>query len=172
MGQTRFDLAVETFQNSSGMSEGEAKVYVLRTLNGRSRSETADQLDKSEGTVDTQYQTAKAKARLPEVSQIDLHTTVAAMEDKAVIIWFENGAKLQYRVHEHDGGGTSVYEETAAADNPDCIVESVQSAISAEGIRGAALESLAKYINKYRDDPDACRQDWPHIFEATTLYSA
>ncbi|GGL55285.1 sigma factor-like helix-turn-helix DNA-binding protein [Halocalculus aciditolerans] len=170
--KSRFDLAVETFVESSDMTTSEAEVYICRYLEGLTVAETQDRLDKSEQTVYNQASRAKKKARLPEVSKIETHARVTPMEDEAVIIWFANQAKLQYRVREHEDGETTVYEETAAADDPHTIVESFDVSIDADELRETALESLAEYINEYQDDPEACRRDCTHVFEALTLYGA
>lgn len=167
---TRFKIAVETFQNSSDMSEAEAEVYVLRELAGWSRGDTARELDKSESTVDTQLQAAKKKARLPEITKIEPHKRVRG--DDAVDIWFANDARLRYRAREDDDGETTIVEQTYRADDPDTVWEEFDLALDGDELHEVALETVAEYINEYRNDIDACRFDWAHVLEATTVFEA
>jgi hypothetical protein len=165
---SRFETAVETVQNSSGLSEGAAEAYVARELEKLGRKEAARYLDVEPSTLDTQHQRAKTKGvRLPEVSKIETAARVGADEDPAVVIWFANDAKLQYR-----WDGDEIVEETAAADDPHTVVQSFGVGGEREELSAYALESLGEYLNEYRGDIDACRSDWPHIFEALTCCQA
>jgi len=168
---SRFDAAVETFQNSSDMSEAEAEVYVLRFLDGLSRSETADQLDKSESTVDTQYQNAKSKAQLPDIDVVKRESSknTGFEEGESYEIWFDNQAMLRYVWNDER---QEIVENTVAADDPHSIQQSFEVGGSEDELAEFALESIEEYTRNYRDDPKACRKDWSPIFEAITLYSA
>jgi len=168
---SRFETAVETFQNSGHMSEAEAEVYVLRFLNGLSRREVADQLDKSESTVDTQYQSAKKKAQLPAIDTVKRvsATNTGYEEDIAYEIWFENESMLRYVWNEERG---QIIEDTIAADDPHSIYKSFEVGGSEDELAEYTLESITEYTQTYRDDPKACRKDWTHVFEAITLYGA
>jgi DNA-binding CsgD family transcriptional regulator len=168
---SRFETAVETFQNSSDMSEAEAEVYVLRFLNGVSRSEAADQLDKSESTVDTQYQSAQKKAQLPNIDTVKRvsATNTGYDEGAAYEIWFENESMLRYVWNEERG---HIFEDTIAADDPHSIHKSSDVRGSQDELAEYTLESIIEYTRSYRDEPEVCRKDWPHVFEAITLYGA
>ena len=168
---SRFEIAVETLQNSSDMSEAEAEVYVLRFLDGLSRSETADRLDKGESTVDTQYQNAKKKAQLPAIDTVKRvsATNTGFEEGLAYEIWFENEAMLRYVWNEERD---EIVEDTIAADDPHSIQQSFEVGGSEDELAEYALESIEEYTRNYRDDPEACRTDWSPVFEALTLYSA
>lgn len=164
------DTTVETFQNS-GLSEGEARVHALR-LDGLSHSEIAQTLDLEVGTVKSYCARIDKKGvSLPHISKVETHARVTPEDDRAVVIWFENGAKLRYRVREHEDGETTVYEEAFRADDPHSVYESFDLALDAEEIEEAALETISEYLN-IREDPEAVRKDWPHVFEALTLVSA
>lgn len=132
------------------------------------RKEAARYLDVEPSTLDTQHQRAKTKGvRLPGVSKIETAARVGVDEDPAVVIWFANDAKLQYRWN-----GEEIVEETAAADDPRTVVESFGVGGERDRLAEYALESLAEYLNEYREDIDACRRDWPHVFEALTCCQA
>lgn len=167
----RFDAAVETFQNSSDMSRAEAEVYVFRFLDGLSRSETADQLDKSKSTVDTQYQNAQKKAQLPKIDTIKHQSSknTGYEEGEAYEIRFENGAQLRYVWNSER---EVIYEETIAADDPHSIHQSFELGGAEDELAEYTLESIEEYTRNYRDDPEACRTDWTPVFEAITLYGA
>lgn len=171
MSRSRFDVAVETFQDSSGMTESEAEVYVLRALDGRSRSEVAEQLEKSESTVDTQHQNAKQKAALPAIDTVERKSprNTGVGEGEAYEIWFENGARLRYAWNEDRG---EIVEATFAADDPQSVHERFDVGGSEDELAEFALESICEYTQSYRDDPEACRMDWSPVFEALTLYKA
>ena len=164
----RFEIAVETFMNTSDLTEAEAEVFVHRQLDGRGRAETAQLLDKDASTVDSLQQRYKQKEiSLPSISKINTHERVGFNEDSAVVVYFENGAQLRYRADSDEG---TVYEETIRADDPDSVYESMDVGIEATDMREAALESIAEYINVYQNDVDACVDDWPHVYESLTGY--
>lgn len=166
--RSRFDVAVQTFQNSSALSEGAAEAYVARELEGMGRTEAARYLGINPSTLDTQHQRAKQKdIRFPEVSKIETTARVGPDRDPAVVIWFANDAKLQYRWN-----GNEIVEETAAAHDPGSVVESIAVGGDREELAEYALESLAEYLDVYREEPDVLRSDWPHVFESVTCYQA
>jgi DNA-binding CsgD family transcriptional regulator len=168
---SRFDTAVETFENSSDMTTAEAEVYVCRALEGLSRSQTADRLGKSESTVDTQFQSAKQKAQLPEIDAVKRQSprNTGYDEGMAYEIRFANGAQLRYVWNEdHD----AIYEDTVAADDPHSIYKSFDLGGTEDELAEYTLESIEEYTMSYRDDPEACRTDWTPVFEAITLYEA
>lgn len=49
--------------DDGGLSRAEAEVFVCREVLGLDRHQTANRLDKSKSTIDSQYQRAKRKAR-------------------------------------------------------------------------------------------------------------
>lgn len=160
---------VKTFQNG-GLTEGEAKVQTLR-LQDLSQKEIADHLDIELGTVKSycnRIDTEKS-FRLPGVSKIGTHAKVTADHDTAVVIWFENGAKLRYRA---DTSDKRVYEEVFKADDPYSVYETIGVAVDTDRLHEVALESLAEYINGYREMPERLRNKCPHLFEALTLLPA
>ena len=101
---------------------------------------------------------------LPRVSKIEPHARVGEREEPAVELWFEPGDRaLRYRWSD---GADEILEETYR----DGVVH------DSYGVGGArdelaeyALESLAEYVNVYRDEPGATANDWPHIYELLTL---
>lgn len=161
---------VETFENS-GLSEGEAKVQALR-LEGKSQSEIAQILGLEVGTVKSYCARIDDKdISLPHISRVDSHARVTPEEDRAVVIWFDNGAKLRYRVRERGDGGTTMYEEVFRADDPDSVYESFDVTVEPEDLEEAALETIAEYL-AMREEPETVRKDWSHVFEALTLIPA
>lgn len=165
MVQDRTQKAIETFTNA-GLTQAEAEVYVHRELMQLSREETRQQLEKeSKSTVDSLHQNAKDKAEMPAISKIETHARVTPQEDKAVVIWFENGAKLRYRVADN-----TVYEETFNAVDPHSVHESFDLAVNLDELEETALESVSEYINNYQDDPEALRKDWSNVYSAIALY--
>lgn len=169
--QSRFDTAVETFQNSSGMTKAEAEVYVSRSLDGLSRSDTAQRFNKSESTVDTQFQNAKEKAQLPHIKEVVRisERNSGTDEGQAWEVRFENGALLRYVWnHEQD----EIVESVNRADDPVSTYKQFGVGGSEDELAEYALESIAEYTQSYRDYPKACRDDWPPVFEALTAYGA
>ena len=162
------DATVETF-TSGGLRKKQAQVHALR-LQGLTQAEIADQLDMPKGTVKSHANRVDEKAAylLPHVSKIEPRARVTPEEDRAVVIWFENGAKLQYRVDDRG----DVYEETFRADDPDSVYEQAAVPVAADELEEAALETLAMYINDYRTDMDALRTDWTPVYEAVTCLPA
>lgn len=164
------DTTVETLQNS-GLSEGEARVHALR-LDGLSHSEIAQSLDLEVGTVKSYCARIDEKGvSLPHISKVETHARVGPEQDRAVIIWVENGAKIQYRARVEEDGETTVHEEVFRADDPDSVYDSFDLALGVEEIEEAALETISEYLN-IREEPETVRKDWPHVFEATTLIAA
>ena len=161
------ETTVKTFEDS-GLSNGEAKVQTLR-LQGLSHSEIADQLDIKTGTVASYCNRIdnNKTVRLPGISKIETTTRVSPEEYPAVVIWFDNGAKLRY-VNQN---GT-VLKEVFKADDPDSVYESYDISVDPESMQEAALESIAEYINIYRDNLYATRADWPHVYESLLLIPA
>lgn len=164
----QFEIAVDTFQDSSGMSEPEAEVFVARELAGWNRSYTAETLQKSTSTVDNQHQAAKKKVRMPEVAKIETHKRHVG--DRVVDIWFPNDARLRYRATDSDPDRDTILEETYRADAPDSVHESFDLAVDPDELHETALESVAMYINEYREDFEAFQFDWNNVFEAITTY--
>lgn len=161
---TRYTKAVETLTNN-GMTDAEAETYIYRSLLGVTRGDTARELDKSASTVDELYRRAKDKAKLPRISGIDTAARVGENEDRAVVIHFENGAKLQYRATDE-----TVLEESFSALNPHGAPQSMDIGVFPEDLHEAALESVGEYLNSYEMDPEACRADWSNVFEAVTMF--
>lgn len=167
--KNRFQTAVETFQNSSGLSEREAQVYVARRIDNRGRKETAQWLDIEPSTVDTLLDRAEKKSpQLPSVTKVEYpdHNRPDGVVEAATI-WFENDAALMYRLYD-DG---TLREETYGADDPHSVLESFDVGGEDDNVAEFALESLAEYLQSYRA-PEDCRRDWPHVFEAITLHQA
>jgi len=167
------DETVETFE-AAGLSEAEAKVQALR-LQGLSRSEVADFLDVGVETVRPQWDRIDSDepVRLSPVIHIEPDARVRADAEKAAISWtsgvvftFGNGAKLQYRRSNIE---ETVYEDVFRADDPKDVSHSTNLVADPEEYREIALESLAEYVNTYRTDVEALREDWPSVYEALTL---
>lgn len=154
------DVAQDAFE-LGGMTESEARVYVLRELQNYQRWQVADRLDKSESTVDSLHQRAKKKAALPAVSKIERDYS------DSITIWFENDAQLRYR---WDDEQEEIVEETFTAHDPHSVDESFGVGGDKGELFEFALESVAEYINIYQGDPEACRGDWTHIYGALTLH--
>lgn len=150
--------AIDAFEKG-GMTESEATVYVYRKLAGFDRHETAERLEKSPSTIDTQYQRAKKKAALPHISKID------ADWGECITLWFENDAQLRYR---WDGEG--IVEETFLANDPHSVYDSVGLGGEQDELSEFTLAAIEQYINTFRDDPEACRKDWTPVYEAITLF--
>jgi len=171
MTTNKFTRAVETFRESSGLSEREAQVYVARRIRGR--KETAQWLDISPSTVDTLLDRAEKKdPQLPAVTKVEYpdHNRPDGVVEAATI-WFGNGAALMYRLYDEDGRVT-LREETYGADDPHSVLESFGVGGDGDSVAESALESLSEYLRSYRDDIEACRRDWPAVFEAITLHQA
>ena len=108
----------------------------------------------------------KKGVALPHISKVETHARVTPEEDRAVIVWFENDAKLQYRVDEHE---STVYEEVFRADDPHSVYESFDLMVEPEEVEEAALETISEYLD-IREEPETVRKDWSHVFEALTLH--
>lgn len=167
---SRFDAAVEMFENN-GLTAREAEVYVLRALRDINRHDVADQLEISPSTVDSLFQRAKDKARLPYIERVQRQsaTNTGYEEGVAYEIWFENEAMLRYVWNKEDG---QIHEQTIRADDPHSIYEDFDVGGSEDEVAEYALESICEYTQSYRDDVSVCRTDWPHIYEAITLHGA
>lgn len=169
---SRFDTAVETFMDSSGLSRGEAEVYVLRKIDSFGRQEAARRLDKEPSTVDTLLQRAMEKEpTLPAISEVRYPDTTNGVETEAATISFENGAMLRYALAEHEDGSIELREETVGANDPHSVLDSYVVGGEGDDVAEFALESISEYTRSYRN-PEACRKDWPSVFEALTLYQA
>jgi hypothetical protein len=168
---TRFDAAVETFTNQ-GLSQREAEAYVSRRIAGLGRQEAARWLDIEPSTLDTLVERAKDKdPQLPGISKVDYPDSTKDREVAAARIWFENGAQLRYVKREHEDGTVTLSEETFGADDPHSVLESFEVGGEGDDVVAFALESISEYLQSYRD-PETCRRDWPHVFEAITLHDA
>jgi len=170
--KSRREIAAETFQNSSDMTEREAEAYVLRELAGVGRGRAAVQLgDVSESTVDTLHQRAKNKARLPSIAMVQRvsASNTGSAEGKSYEVWFENDAMLRYVWNDEHG---EIREETYRADDPRSTHESFGVGGSEDELGEYTLESIEEYTKNYRDDVAACKSDWTHIYEALTCYKA
>ena len=164
----RYDHAVETFQNA-GLTPTEAKVWVLRELEGVGRSDAAEHLGMSPTNVDTHHQNAKGKdLELPHVTRIETDVSVKATPDQAVDVWLANGAKIRYRADSDEG---TVYEEVFRAGDPDTVHSSDDLELVADDLKAVALESIKLYL-QFRTDIEALREKMPNVFEAITLYPA
>lgn len=168
---TLTDATVETFE-SAGLSEQQARVQAIR-LQGLTHEEIAEALDMELGTVKSHVARIDEKLEnglqlLPGVSKIETHARVTPDDDRAVVIWFDNGAQLRYRA----GPDGTVYEETFRADDPNSVHESWDVAVDPDDLHEAALETLAEYVNVYRGDVETARKDWPHVYEALTVLPA
>lgn len=165
---TQFTTAVETFQNSTEMSEAEAEVFVARQLAGWGRSYTAKELDKSKNTVDNQVRSAKDKAKMPGISKVEPHKRVSG--DRVIDIWFDNDARLRYRSTNSHPERETILEETFRADDPETVHTSTDLALEIDELHKVSLESISMYINDYKDNLDAFDSEWHNLFEALTCY--
>ena len=170
--KNRFTTAVETFENSSGLSEREAQVYVARRIDDVGRQQTARWLDLNPSTVDTLLDRAEKKhPRLPAIEKVDYpdHDRPDDVVEAATIS-FANGAALMYRLYDEEGDVT-LREETYGADDPHSVLESFDVGGEGDNVAEFALESVSEYLQSYRA-PEDCRRDWPAVFEAITLHKA
>lgn len=165
----QFETAVETFQNNSEMSGAEAEVFVARRLAGWSRSYAADELGKSENTIDNQLGSATKKAKMPAISKVESHKRVSG--DRVVDIWFENDARLRYRATDSEPDRSTILEETFRADDPETVYSSGDLAVEPDELHEVALESISMFVNDYKDDLDAFESDWTNLFEALTCHA-
>lgn len=167
----RFEAAVETFQNSSGMTEREAEAFVLRVLDGIHRQAAADRMGISKSTVDKHVHAAKQKVRLPHIDEVVRVSprNTGTDEGRAYEIRFPNGALLRYVWNGEKG---EIVESVNRADDPISTYRQFGVGGSEEELAEYALESISEYTRVYRDDWEACRKDWPHVFEALTGYKS
>ena len=101
---------------------------------------------------------------LPRVSKIESTARVGEQQEPAVVIWFEPGDRaLRYRWS--DGAG-EILEETY---HDGVVHDSFGVGGTRDELAEYALESLAEYVNVYRDEPGATANDWPHIYELLTF---
>jgi hypothetical protein len=152
------------------MSQAEAEVFVGRELAGWSRSYVAETIDKSVSTVDNQHQSAKQKARMPEITKVDSHKR--ASDDRVVDIWFANDARLRYRATDSDPERSTILEETFRADDPHSVWDTADLVIDPDELHEVALESISRYLEDYRNDFEAAQFDWSNLFEALTCHEA
>ncbi len=165
------ETAIETLANHTDMTQREAEAYALRELANVTRGDAANQMNVSESTLDNHVQAAKSKAALPDIDVVKRvsATNTGFEEGKAWEIWFDNGAMLRYvwndKLHE-------IVETTTRADDPHSIYQEHEVGGSEDELEEYALESISEFTRNYRDDVDACRSDWPGVFEAILCYSA
>lgn len=167
----RFETPIETFASHSDMTQREAEAYVYREIANLSRSEAADLMDVSPSTVDSHVQSAKPKAKLPD---IDVVKRVSARntgfeEGRAYEIWFANGAMLRYVWNEDRD---QIAETTTRADDPHSIWKQYPVGGTEDELAEYAIESIAEYTQNFRDDVEACRNDWDPIYEAIVCHRA
>jgi hypothetical protein len=112
--------------------------------------------------TDTDTETITVE-KLPDVTWVETLTRVGKDWRPAVEIWFANETALRY-VWRDDVG--EIEEQTYAGGV-------VHDAFGLGGERDElaeyGLEALAEYLNVYRDDLEACKQDWPHIYDMLRL---
>lgn len=96
-------------------------------------------------------------SELPAITTIETTARVGEDKDPAVVIWFDNDTALRYR---WDGG--EICEETYV---DGATYDSYPVGGSREELAAYALETISEYVSVYRDDPEVCEQDWPHIYE-------
>jgi len=101
---------------------------------------------------------------LPRVSKVESTARVTPDREPAVVLWFAPGDRaLRYHWSPDEG---EILEETYY----DGVVhDSWGVGGSRDELAEYALESLAEYINHYREYPDDCRQDWPGVYELLTV---
>jgi hypothetical protein len=104
---------------------------------------------------------------LPRVSKIEPHARVGEHEEPAVELWFEPGDRaLRYRWSDDVG---EILEESY---HDGVVHDSYAVGGERSDLAAFALESLAEYMNTYREQPDAAANDWPHIYELLTFDEA
>lgn len=96
---------------------------------------------------------------LPRISKVEYPTRVGSEERRAAVIWFENDTALRYVWNEERG---QIQEQTYLGG----VVYSSHDVGGSEAeIADYALLSVSEYINELREDPEACRFDWGHIYD-------
>lgn len=99
---------------------------------------------------------------LPEIRKID--TTARSPDNEPqIVIWFEPGDRaVRYRWSED---WQQIMEETYL----DGVVhDSFEVGGKRSQLAEFSLESVAEYIQSYRQNPEAAERDWPHIYELLT----
>jgi hypothetical protein len=100
---------LEVTLRKAGLGPQEARAYILREIEGVGRSETADRLEKSTNTIDSQVQSAKKKLDAMEAAVADPRTCDDALTPVA-----ELGIEMGRLVLYPDG-------ETMIADEGGCF---------------------------------------------------
>lgn len=160
------DITTETFTDA-GLSPEQSKVQKLR-MEGLTHNEIARQLQKEPGTVKSHINRIDEKINnndarlLPEVSKIETTARVGEQERPSIIIWFDNDTALRYTWNTET---ENIEEETY---HNGVVHDSYPISGDREQLHEYTLETLAEYINIYRDDFESLRNDWPHVFELLT----
>jgi len=96
---------------------------------------------------------------LPGIDNIEYPTRVSPEKNPAVVIWFENSTALRYV---WDKEREEIEEQTYV---DGCVHSGHWVGGTREELEDYALMSVSAYINELRDDPEACKFDWGHIYE-------
>lgn len=100
---------------------------------------------------------------LPEIAKIEPTARVGEQRNPAAVIWFKNNTALRYvwdddrdEIREQTYYDGVVHADLGVAGDRDDLTE-------------YTLVSLAEYINVYKENPDACAEDWPHVYNLLTM---
>ena len=168
--KTATETAVETFATHSDMTEREARVFVLRELRNIRRGDVADRLDISPNTVDNHLTSAKQKARLPNIEDVNRQgpRNTGHAEGVAWEIRFPNGAMVRYVWNRET---EEIHEQSIRGDDPHSIHTDHGVGGSEDEVAEYALTWLEQYTQECLDDLDTCRTDMPDQFEALTCHA-
>ena len=165
------ETAIDTFATHTEMTEREAEAYVRRTIADQTRGEVAFVMDASTGVVDALAERATPKATLPNVDTVErVPAADAGFDgDDAWAITFANGAVLRYG---WSADREQLVRTTTRADDPTRVTDRLGVGGSEAELEAFTLEVISEYTCRYRDDIDACREEWTSVYEALVCHEA
>ena len=106
--------------------------------------------------------------QFPEITKIDTTARVGEHHRTAVVIWFGGEGALRYVWHDVHSGIEGEIQEQTYLDGVVHDSYGVGIDVDRRHLSSFALETVAEYINSYRDNPEAMEKDWPHVHELLT----